>query len=163
MKIYTDIFTGDQVLTDSHHIIDAFDGIVYQVPGKYINKSSQDFDTSHDEDKQNNVGMVRVVDVIEANQLQPHALSKQNFAQWSKTYLSKVRDYLTINNPDRVEPFMRHSTTFIRHILVDYNSYDLYMGPSMNPNNGGLVFVTFTDQFNCTLYFLKDGLKEEQL
>ena len=61
--------------------------------------------------------------------------------------LSRLKEYLQTNSPDRVQPFQTGMTKLAKEILTKFDEYRFYLGENMNID--GMVVLQ---------YYREDGL-----
>jgi len=175
MKVYTDIFTGDEMLSDSYPM-KLVDDVYFEVEGKNItvsndidekliggNKAPEGGEASAEEvgggyDSSHITG----INVVMNHKLVETPFDKTSFKDWIKTYSKKVKEHLQENSPDRVTVFQTGMTKVAKEILTKFDDYRFYLGENMNID--GLVVLQFYREDGLTPVFIyfRDGLKEEK-
>lgn len=163
MKIYTDVFSNDRMLSDIYPIEEVFNGTIYQVKPRYVCKTvSADIISGDGEDSSESANTIMVIDVIDMENLQECSLSKGDFHKRTKTYLKCLRDYLATNSPERVESFMKNIQDFVKYILTVFDQCQFYLGSSVDSTANMAILLT-NETNDYIIYFIKDGLKEENI
>lgn len=76
--------------------------------------------------------------------------------------MKKITSMLTESKPDRVDTFKKHVTTFVKHILSNFDEFNFYIGESMELE-GGLVYSYYHgEELSPRFVYLIDGLKEDR-
>jgi len=176
MKVYNDIFTGDELLSDSYPM-KVVDDVYYEVEGKNITISN-DIDESliggnkapegGEATAEDGAGvtydpsLVTGINVVMNHKLVETPFDKASFKDWLKTYSKKLKEHLQENSPDRVQIFQTGMTKVAKEILTKFDEYRFYLGENMNID--GLVVLSFYKEDGLTPMFIyfKDGLKEEK-
>jgi len=167
MKVFTDVFTNDELLSDSYPM-KIVDDIYWEVEGKSIT-ISHDIDESliggnkapeaGDEETVES-SATKGINVVLNHKLVETPFDKASFKDWIKTYSKKLKEYLQENAPDRVQPFQANMAKVAKEILTKFDDYRFYLGENMNID--GLVILEFYKEDGLTPYFMyfKDGLNE---
>lgn len=76
--------------------------------------------------------------------------------------LSRLKEYLQENSPDRVQPFQAGMMKLAKEIIGKFDEYRFYLGENMNID--GMVVLQYYREDGLTPVFilLKDGLREEK-
>jgi len=177
MKVYTDIFTGDELLSDSYPM-KLVDDVYFEVEGKNITIShdidealiggnketaTEGGEASAEEAGGNyDAASVTGINVVMNHKLVETPFDKASFKDWIKTYSKKLKEHLQENSPNRVQPFQTGMTKVAKEILGKFDEYRFYLGENMNID--GLVVLQFYREDGITPVFVyfKDGLKEEK-
>jgi len=171
MKIYRDIFSGDELFADAYPMKEV-DDVVYEVESKQIVKEEGSYDiganASEDPDAEKeddgfDSSKVTVNNVIEAHQLTTTSFDKKSYMTYIKGYMKKLSDKLGESNKDRVAPFQKAAQGFIKNVLAKFDDYEFYTGQSMEPE--AMVILKFykEDGLIPYFYFFKDGVIEEKV
>ena len=180
MKIYKDIISGDEVLSDSYEI-NTVDDVLYEVKTKMILKNTDDkidiganpsTEKAEDEEEEEGAGGApgpgtkeMVNNVIDAHQLYgPVPMSKSEFVTWVKGYSKAVLEKLKANESPRLDAFKKGMSTVVPKLAGKWSDFTVYEGASMNFDAGLiLMFYKEEDQTNPCLYYFRDGLEEEKV
>ncbi|KAF7589232.1 hypothetical protein BBP40_004574 [Aspergillus hancockii] len=147
MIIYTDIISGDEVLSDTFNIKEV-DGVFYECDcKKYLKKTNEDFELEganpsaeggDDEGGEGESVMVhdiedqfRLVWLKAEEGLKP---SKDAFKSHLKTYMKKVLTKLQEKGADAetIAAFKAGAPAGVKKLLANYDNYDVLMGQSMD-------------------------------
>lgn len=174
MKLFLDIFTGDELCSDSYPI-KLVDDLYYEVEGKNITESNDISDAliggnkapegseAAGEEAGVDSSTVTGINVVLTHKLQETPFDKKSFLGWLKTYSKSLKEHLESNNSARVAPFQASMSKFAKEFLVPkFDEFRFYLGESMNIE--GMVVLQFYREDNVTPVFIyfKDGLKEEK-
>ena len=106
MIVYKDIFSGDEMVSDSYKQTLIFNDACLEVQAKYVTKGSGNIAIASDDVIDDDEGGETVINIVDAHQLQECQLSKKDFMALVKPYLKKVSTWLTENGKeDRVKGF----------------------------------------------------------
>lgn len=112
MRVWKDIISGDEMVSDSYPMSEVFDGACLEVKARFITKKeNEDFgikanteegeDESAADDK-----TVTVIDIVDAMRLQEITLDKAAFMAYIKGYLKAIKEKLeAAGKADRVPVF----------------------------------------------------------
>jgi len=169
MKVFTDVFTNDELLSDSYPM-KIIDDVYWEVEGKQIT-ISHDIDDSliggnkpppESAEKEEVVDSTATkgINVVLNHKLVETPFDKSSFKDWIKTYSKKLKEYLQEKSPERVAPFQTNMAKVAKEILSKFDEYRFYLGENMNID--GLVIMEYYKEDGITPYFMyfKDGLNE---
>ena len=178
MKIFKDVITGDEMLSDTFQMTLDYEDAIIKVPSK--NRPKDDlgnvdvgcgdaFTKKEGEDEQPAQGGVEMVlDVIANSELKQVNMSKKEFMAYIKDYFKKIIAYLEENGKkDRVEGFKKGAQAFIKFIVPKFDDIELYTGAHGENDDGeivGGICISYWEDEGAQgpmFYFFKDGLKEE--
>eukprot|EP01027_Heterolobosea_sp_BB2_P022029 GEZU01032407.1.p2 GENE.GEZU01032407.1~~GEZU01032407.1.p2 ORF type:complete len:168 (-),score=98.10 GEZU01032407.1:76-579(-) len=166
MKIYKDVFSGDELISDSFELNEV-DDVVFEVKGKMITKGADEIklegaNASAEEAEESMDNTTQVVNnIVDAFRLQETSYDKKAYMSYIKGYMKRVADYLQENNPSRLDAFKAGAQTFVKKVLGEFNEYQFFTGESMD-HESMLVLCKFKEDQNPYLYFFKDGMKMEK-
>lgn len=109
-------------------------------------------------------GEEKVIDIQFNFNLVEYQFSKADFMTYIKGYLKKVKEHLTTNKPERVEPFMKGAQEFIKLVNGKFDEFVFYTG-TKETLDGGIALSFWEDDSapGPVFCFFKDGLKEVKL
>ncbi|OQE30081.1 hypothetical protein PENSTE_c002G03029 [Penicillium steckii] len=165
MIIYTDIFTGDELISDSYNMKEV-DGIVYEVDCNTIqiggNNNSGIGVGSSTEGEGEEMATFDIVNSFNLN--------KVSFGE--KSYLYEVRDYLrSVSNhlkrssksEDEMKEFQTRAKAFLNKVLDNFGDYSFYVGQS-EQYEGMIALLSYReDGVTPFLTYWKHGLKETEV
>ena len=131
MIIYKDIFSGDEMVSDSFDVTEV-DDVVLEVATKVIQVGGdgeiEGVEGGDDVDDQTE----SVNNLVHAHRLMETQFGKKDFTIWVKGYMKQVKDHLDKTNPDRTRPFMKAASGCVKKILSQFDEYQFYTGESVN-------------------------------
>jgi len=174
MKIWKDIFTGDEIGSDSNPFT-VIDDLIYEVQAKMITKTdSGEYDIGanasaegEDADAGADATTVTVNNIVDAHRLAQTSFDKASYMGYIKQYMKKLKDKLTEDGKaDRAEILVKNIQPIIKKVLGAMKEYDFFVGEgpeSLELN--GMVILMFYKEDGMTPYFwyFKDGLDEEKV
>lgn len=175
MLIYKDIFTGDELFSDSLPVID--DGPFYKIVGK-MTQRKVDFDDAliganasaegGDEGADDSGNAQSGIDVVLNHNLQPGLAfpDKKQFTVYFKSFCKKLEAEFKVKKPDDVDAMKERLGAGFKRIKDNIGEYELYTGESMDseatmayclwesPDGGDdvPVFYFFKDSVICEKY-----------
>lgn len=170
MRVWKDIISGDEMVSDSFPYTEVFDGAGLEVKGKFVSKrENEDFglaanteegeDTSAVDDK-----TITVIDVADSLRLQEISLDKKSFMAYIKGYLKAIKEKLeAAGKADRVAPFQKGATELVKLLVSKWDEVQVWTGDSGNWE-AGLAYCYQKEQTDegPTFYYFLDGLKQEK-
>ncbi|XP_069694941.1 translationally-controlled tumor protein homolog [Periplaneta americana] len=171
MRIYKDIFTGDEMFSDSYKM-KLVDEVLYEVYGKLITRKQGDvqiegFNPSAEEASEGTDESVESgVDVVLNHRLsETYAFGdKKSFTAYLKEYMKKLVQKLEEKNPDEVSVFKNNTNKVMKDILGRFKDLQFYTGESMDID-GMVAMLEYRDIDGDSvpvLMFFKHGLEEEK-
>jgi len=170
MKIYKDLISGDELLSDSFPMV-LLEDAVYEVQSKMTKKvESGNYDigaNASEEGAGDDEGFEsseQTIDaLVDASRLQLTQFDKKGYMAYIKTYMATLLTKLKDTNPDRVSAFQKGASAFVKKVLGDFNNYDFYTGESMTIEAMVVLKSYKEDGITPYFYFFKDGLLEEKV
>ena len=175
MKIFKDVITGDEMLSDTFQMTIEYEDAIIKVPSKnrpkdalIVDVPNNDEQEGEDNNAQGNEPVEMVLDVVANSELKQVNMSKKEFMAYIKDYFKKVIAYLEKKKKkDRVDGFKKGAQAFIKFIVPKYDEIELYTGVNGENDEGeivGSVCISYWEDDSAKgpmFYFFKDGLKEE--
>ena len=178
MKIFKDVITGDEMLSDTFQMTVEYEDAIYKVPSKNrpkddlgdVDVGCGDAFTKQEGEEEPSApqGVEMVLDVIANSELKQVNMSKKEFMAYIKDYFKKIIAYLEENGKkDRVDGFKKGAQAFIKFIVPKYDDIELYTGANGENDDGeivGGICISYWEDEEAKgpmFYFFKDGLKEE--
>jgi len=165
--LYTDVITGDEMLSDAYKMIDV-DDVVYEVDASMIVVKEGDVDIGANASAEEQAealedGAQQVNNIVHSFRLSSTSFDKKSYLTYLKGYMKAVKAHLQSTNPDRVPVFEKKAAEFAKKVVGNFKDYEFYTGESMNPD--GMVALLNYREDGTTPYFVmwKDGLKEVKL
>ena len=180
MKIFKDIVSGDEMLSDTFQMTFEYDDAIIKVPSK--NRPKDDLgnvdigcgnafgggEAEEEPAAAGGEGVEMVLDVVANSELKQVNMSKKEFMAYIKDYFKKIIAYLEENGKkDRVDGFKKGAQAFIKYIIPKYDEIELYTGANGENEDGEIVggicisYWENDEDKGPMFYFFKDGLKEE--
>ena len=171
MKVFTDIFTRDELFSDSFPHTLEYEGVFWNVSSKLMKKDTDteemwDLDTYETlENKSETVDTVdKIVDSFHLEEMQGISKVKQ-LVDAVTPYLTKLREKLQKDKPERLEVFNAQVKKFLtEQVAKDIGNYKFYLGESCDADKSMVIFQQYNDDGKTTqIYFFVDGLKEVKM
>jgi len=171
MRIYKDIFTGDEMFSDTYKI-KLVDDVLYEVYGKLITRKQGDvqiegFNPSAEEASEGTDEAVESgVDIVLNHRLsETYAFGdKKSFTAYLKEYMKKLVQRLEEKSPDEVSVFKNNTNKVMKDILGRFKDLQFYTGESMDID-GMVAMLEYRDMDGDSIPVLmcfKHGLEEEK-
>jgi Translationally controlled tumour protein len=170
MRVFFDVFSGDELLSDSYRMTQEYNDVVIVVPSRLVVKGEENIDIGRgnefggggeDEAVDNNIE--RVNEIIQGFNLQETHFTKKDYVAVTKAYMQKLRKFLNESNPDRVAGFIEGASLFIKWVVENFGEFKFYTGPSYDQS--AMIVLSYykvaEDEAPHFLY-IKDGLRDEK-
>ncbi|XP_032675804.1 translationally-controlled tumor protein homolog [Odontomachus brunneus] len=171
MKIYKDIFTGDEMFSDAYKI-KLVDDVLYEVYGKLVTRKSGEvdiagFNPSAEEASEGTDEVVESgVDVVLNHRLQESFAfgDKKSYTLYLKDYMKKLVAKLEEKSPDEVEVFKTNMNKVMKDILGRFKELQFFTGTSSDIDGivGLMEYRDIDGDSVPVLMFFKHGLEEEK-
>ncbi|KAL0113675.1 hypothetical protein PUN28_012663 [Cardiocondyla obscurior] len=171
MKIYKDIFTGDEMFSDTYKV-KLVDDVLYEVYGRLVTRKSGDveiagFNPSAEEaDEGTDEAVESGVDVVLNHRLQETFAfgDKKSYTLYLKDYMKKLVARLEEKSPDQVEVFKTNMNKVMKDILGRFKELQFFTGTSMDIDGivGLMEYREIDGESVPVLMFFKHGLEEEK-
>lgn len=172
MKIFKDLFTGDEMFTDSYKI-KLVDDVIYEVYGKYVtrkqgeivlagsNPSAEEVDDGTDESSESGV------DIVLNQRLQEAVCfgDKKSYLSYLKEYMKNLANKLQETNPSEVDNFKTKMNEVVKKLLPRFKDFQFYTGESCDCDSGMVAILEYRDvdgEEVPVMMFFKYGLLEEK-
>jgi len=164
MIIYKDIFTGDEVASDSYPC-EIIDDAILKVEGKYVTEGGETFDiggnpAEGEDDDAVGTDQVTVINIVQTHRLMESPYDKKGYKAVIKAYMKRVKEYLDENDPDAVQPFMAGCQNFVKDILSDFGEWQFFMSESLDPDSMLILCKYGEDGMTPYFYYFLHGLQE---
>jgi hypothetical protein len=171
MKIYKDIFTGDEMFSDSYKI-KLVDEVLYEVTGKLVqrkmgeiqidgaNPSAEEADEGTDEACESGVDIVLNHRLVESFAFG----DKKAYTQYLKEYMKKLVEKLSETAPDQVDIFKTNMNKVMKELLGRFKDLQFFTGESMDVD-GMVAMCEYKDIDGVStpiMMYFKHGLEEEK-
>jgi len=171
MRIYKDIFTGDEMFSDTYKI-KLIDDVLYEVYGKLVTRKAGEiqldgFNPSAEEaDEGTDVAVESGVDVVLNHRLmETYAFhDKKSYTLYLKDFMKKLVAKLEEKNPSEVEVFKTNMNKVMKDILGRFKELQFFTGESMDIDGlvGLMEYRDIDGDSVPVLMFFKHGLEEEK-
>ncbi|KAK3401080.1 Mss4-like protein [Sordaria brevicollis] len=171
MLIYSDIITGDEIISDSYDLIEVGDGIAYEVDCAMIEEGAVQVDiganaSAEEQEEALEDGAVKVNNVVHSFRLQSTQFDKKGYLVYLKGYMKAIKAKLQElgKSEEEIKAFETKAGAFAKNtILAKFKDWEFYTGESMNPD--GMVVLLNYREDGTTPYVViwKDGLKETKV
>merc|ERR1712076_175027 len=174
MKIYKDVFSGDELFSDTYPM-KLVDDCVYEVYGKHISRVEGDIQLAGsnasaegaDADEGGDASTVSGVDLVLNHRLTETGFgSKKDYMVYLKDYMKKIVKYLEDNErAGEVETFKKNMNNYMKELLPKFKDLQFYVGESMD-NDAMIVIVDYKEyqgEERPVLLAFKHGLEEEKV
>ena len=172
MKVFQDVFTNDEVLSDIYSAEYAYSDVIMKVKSTYKNKEDvgnvdigcgNAFGGNEDDGEGGDgVAQEKVLDVVYNFNLTENPMSKPEFMAFIKNYLKNLKAHLEGNGKAaRTEDFMKGAQEFIKFVVSKFDDFTFYLGSSESLD-GAVIFSFWEDESAAgpVFYYFKDGYKE---
>merc|ERR1711899_628768 len=169
MKIYEDVFTGDEMFSDTYPI-KLVENCLWELTGKHISRTQDDIQlegsnaSAEEADEGTDAASESGVDIVLNHRLVETGFgSKKDFTVYLKDYMKKVVKYLEDNDmKDQVDGFKANITTVMKSLLGKYKDLSFYTGESMDPD-AMILMLEYRDvdgEEKPIIMAFKHGLRE---
>jgi len=173
MKIWKDIFNGDEMFSDTYKI-KLIDEVMYEVTGKLVQRKAGEVVLAganasaegEDGDEGGDVGVESGVDIVLNHRLcETFAFGdKKGYTAYLKEYMKKVVDKLQVTAPDQVDVFKTNINKVMKDILGRFKDLQFFTGESMDCD-GMVAMMEYREIDGDSVPILmcfKHGLEEEK-
>ncbi|XP_076659320.1 translationally controlled tumor protein [Halictus rubicundus] len=171
MRIYKDIFTGDEMFSDTYKM-KLIDDVMYEVYGKTVTRKSGEIEiagfnpSAEEADEGTDVAVESGVDVVLNHRLQEtYAFNdKKSYTLYLKDYMKKLVAKLEEKAPDQVDVFKTNTNKVMKDVLSRFKDLQFFTGESMDID-GLVALMEYRDidgESVPVLMFFKHGLEEEK-
>lgn len=168
MIIYTDIFSGDELLSDAYDI-KLVDDVVYEADCQMVQVSAGgDVDIGGnpsadgaDEDLED--GVETVNNVVYSFRLQPTQFDKKSFLTYIKGYMKSVKAKLAETDPDAVATFEKGAASYVKKVIGSFKDWEFFTGESMDPDAMIVLMNYREDGVTPFVSIWKHGVKETKI
>merc|ERR1712001_266069 len=169
MKIYEDVFSGDEMFSDTYPI-KLVNDCMWEVTGKHISRTQDDIQlagsnaSAEEADEGTDAASESGIDIVLNHRLCETGFgSKKDYTVYLKDYMKKVVKYLEDNDmKDQVDGFKTNITTVMKSLLGKYKDLSFYTGESMDPD-AMILMLEYRDvdgEEKPIIMAFKHGLRE---
>jgi len=171
MRIYKDIFTGDEMFSDTYKI-KLVDNVLYEVKGKLVTRKHGDIaidganPSQEEADEGTDDAVESGVDIVLNHRLMETFAfgDKKSYTTYLKEYMKKLLTKLEETKPEEVEIFKTNMNKVMKDLLTRFKDLQFFTGESMDID-GMVALVEYRDEGNDSIPYLmcfKHGLDEEK-
>merc|ERR1712121_596326 len=133
MKIYKDVFSGDELFSDTYPI-KLVDDVLYEVTGKHVSRVLGDVQleganaSAEEADEGTETATESGVDVVLNNRLVETGFGKKSdYVTYLKGYMKKVVDHLEASGKkDEVETFKKNINNVMKPLLGKFSDLQFF-------------------------------------
>ncbi|KAG8232648.1 hypothetical protein J437_LFUL012608 [Ladona fulva] len=171
MRIYKDIFTGDEMFSDTYKM-KLIDDVLYEVTGRLVtrkqgeiqldgaNPSAEEGLDGTDESVESGVDIV-----LNHRLAETYAFGdKKSYTLYLKDYMKKLVAKLEEKSPDQVDTFKNNMSKVMKDIIGRFKDLQFFTGESMDID-GMVAMLEYRDiegESVPIMMFFKHGLDEEK-
>ncbi|KAK3946972.1 Mss4-like protein [Pseudoneurospora amorphoporcata] len=169
MLIYSDIITGDEIISDSYDLKEV-DGVAYEADCAMIEEGAVNVDiganaSAEEGEEALEDQVVKVNNIVHSFRLQSTSFDKKSYLTYLKGYMKAIKAKLVEQgkSDEEVKDFESKAQAFAKKIIAKFNDWEFYTGESMNPD-GMIVLLNYRED-GTTPYIVvwKHGLKETKV
>jgi len=171
MKVFYDVFSNDELFSDSYKPTPIYDGCGYEITSKLITKGVGDIDIGRggefggkDEDDQGVEDRAeKVNDIVDGFKYTETVFNKADYTTYIKAYLKKLKTHLEEKNPTRVEAFMKSAKEMVAWILKTFDEFQFFLGESNEMENAMIILAYYKNAEDMAPHFVyfADGLRAQ--
>merc|ERR1711983_360071 len=172
MKIYKDVFSGDELFSDTYPI-KVVDDVLYEVTGKHITRSQGEIQLEGSnasaeggDDEGTESTSESGVDIILNHRLTETGFgSKKDYMVYLKDYMKKVVKYLEDNDRSgEVDTFKKNINNVMKELLGKFKDLQFFTGESMDSDAMILIldYREVDGEERPILMAFKHGISEEK-
>lgn len=171
MKIYKDIFTGDEMFSDTYKIR-LIDDVLYEVYGKLVTRKNGEIEiagfnpSAEEAEETTNEAVESGVDIVLNHRLQETFAfgDKKSYTLYLKDFMKKLVARLEEKSPDQVDVFKTNMNKVMKDILGRFKELQFFTGESMDIDGlvGLMEYREIDGDSVPVLMFFKHGLEEEK-
>jgi len=171
MKIYKDIFSGDELFSDTYKM-SLTHNCVYEVVGKYETRTDGEVvlegsnASAEEADEGTDANSTSGIDIVLNHRLTETGFgAKKDFTVYLKDYMKRVIKHLEENDrAGEVEEFKKNISEAMKSLLSKFKELQFFTGESMDGD--AMVIMCEYKEINGeerpVLMFFKHGLDEEK-
>lgn len=166
MKLYQDVFTETEIISDSYPMKEKFDGVICEVKSRWIVKKDEDVDIGcgnafggGEEEEAGNTEVEKVLDLVDSFGYEETSHDKASFGGYFKAYMMKVKAHLTKTSPERVEKFMAGGREYFKWVNANFDDLSFYTAKDFDNENHIMVAYYEGEELAPTFIYVMDGLK----
>ena len=129
MRVWKDIISGDEMLSDSFPITTLYDDAALEAKARFVTKKENEdcgiaANTEEGEEEPAAVDdkTITVIDIVDVLRLQEITLDKKGFMAYIKGYLKAVKEKLEASGKGaRVEAFQKGATALVKELVSKWD------------------------------------------
>jgi hypothetical protein len=165
MLVYQDKLTGDELLSDSFPYTELFEGVLWEVNGKWVVNGSVDVDIGANpsaeggcDDEGVDDQAVKVVDIVDTFRLQEQPpFDKKQFLGFMKGYIKKLTAKL---EGDELDCFKKNIEGATKFLLGKIKDLQFFVGESMHDDCAVVCAYYKEGAIDPTFLYFAHGLNE---
>jgi len=174
MKIFKDIFTGDEMFSDTFKV-KLIDNVLYEVQGKHETRKDGEVVLAganasadgQDEGEGAEAGSISGVDIVLDHRLEESFAfgDRKSYTSYLKEYMKKLVEKLEVSAPDQVDVFKTNMNKVMKDILGRFKELQFYTGEKMDID-GMVAIMEYRHEDGKDIpymLFFKHGLVEEKM
>merc|ERR1711890_36279 len=169
MKIYEDVFSGDEMFSDTYPI-KLVNDCLWEVTGKHISRTEDEIQlagsnaSAEEADEGTDLASESGVDIVLNHRLVETGFgSKKDYTVYLKEYMKKVIKYLEENDmKDQVDGFKSNINVVMKELLGKFKDLQFFTGESMDAD-AMILMVEYRDvngEERPIVMGFKHGLRE---
>jgi hypothetical protein len=167
MLVYQDLISGDELLSDTFTYKELFNGVLWEVEGKWVTKGALDVDAliganasaeGGGEDEGVEDQAVKAVDIVDTFRLQEQPpFDKKGFMGYIKKYIKALSPLVP---KERADIFKKEIEPAVKFLISKLTDLQFFVGESMK-DDATMVFAYYKENAtDPTFLYFGDALKE---
>ena len=169
MKVFQDIFSNDEMMSEQfpHELV--YDGVIMKVKSSYKNKDAvgnvdigcgNEFGRDEEPQDANGEPEPKVIDIEFNFSLMPTLMSKADFKERMVAFVGKVKELVKAKEESRVPAFQKAANEFFKLVISKFDDFTFYTGTS-GSDEGGLVLSYWENDTDAgpVFFYFNDALK----
>lgn len=167
MKLFSDIWTGTEIISDSYKFEEVFGGVAVEVKSRLVAKGDDKVDVGcgnafgggEAEEEGGNAPVEKVIDLVDSFNYGEAGFDKASFVTYFKGFMKKVLEHLQANNPDRVAAFKAGAKDLFAFLKDNFDDLTIYT-PSDYDQDNSLIYSYYKgEDLAPTFIYVMDALK----
>lgn len=171
MRIFEDVFSGDEIVSDSYPFVELYEGVVVEIKSRMIVKGEVNVDVGcgnafggkNEDEEEGGAGgnpVEKVIDLVDAFQYQETTFDLESYLAYYKDYCKRVLEHLTANKPDRLASFKKGAVEFRKFVNANFGEFTFYTPKSYDATNAIILSYYKKEEDDApTFVYIMDGLK----
>lgn len=167
MIIYTDIISGDELLSDAYDL-SLVDGVIYEANCDMVKVGGDNIDiganpSAEDGDDDLEEGVELVNNVVHSFRLQQTMFDKKSFLTYIKGYMKEIKNRLQETNPEEVPIFEKGAQAYVKKVIGSFKDWEFFTGESMDPDAMLILLNYREDGTTPYVAIWKHGVRAEKI